>query len=508
MNHEIVGVVGAGTMGAGIAQLAASAGCEVLLFDVRRGAAVQAKEALAAQLAKRVAQGKLAAGERLDLLARLNPVEQLVELKSCSIIIEAIAESQSVKRDLFAQLDAMIAPSAVLASNTSSLSISALARDLQHRDRVVGMHFFNPVHSMQLVEVVAGIDTAATIVERVAELARSWGKVAVIAKSTPGFIVNRIARPFYAEALMLLQEGRASVELIDSAMRGAGFKMGPCELMDLIGHDVNLAVTQSMFQAHYADRRFTPSVVQQELVDAGRLGRKSGRGFYVYPATSQSAVYPSGSSPGVRSVVNAIVVRGAGQVAEELDRRFGRADVQVKRQAAGDTALDFVMDGEPALALQQTDGRTAAQLALSQPSGRLGVFDWLMSTESQATLAVAFSSRVSSRSRAAVIESFQAAGLDAVEMADSPALIVARTVCMVVNEAADAVQQTVCSVEGANVAMRLGVNYPAGPFEWLEALNTERVVTVLENLGTYYLGERYRVSPWLQERRWRELSSP
>jgi 3-hydroxybutyryl-CoA dehydrogenase len=507
MSRDYVGVVGAGTMGAGIAQLAATSGCRVALLDARPGAALHAKDSIATQLTRRVTDGKLTAGDKDALLERLLPVEGRGDLKPCTIIIEAIAESLTAKRDLFAQLEALIAPSAILASNTSSLSISALARDLKHRGRVVGMHFFNPVHSMKLVEVVAGIDSAPAVVEHVAELARSWGKVAVIAQSTPGFIVNRIARPFYAEALMLIQEARTSPQRIDAALRGAGFKMGPCELMDLIGHDVNFAVTQSMFQAFFADRRFTPSLVQQELVDSGRLGRKSGRGFYHYPLSPHSDTSRAEGEAAVEAV-NAIVVRGTGKIADALVERFGRTSLPVSRQEAGGTALDFIIEGEPVLTLQPTDGRTAAQLALSQPSGCRGVFDWLMSTEGDIPLALAFASRVKSTSRAAVIQAFRSTGIDVFEMADSPALIVARTVCMLINESADAVQQNVCPVDAVNVAMRLGVNYPAGPFEWLEALTTRRVATVLENLGSYYQGERYRVSPWLQERRWSEMSRP
>jgi 3-hydroxybutyryl-CoA dehydrogenase len=506
LSRHYVGVVGAGTMGAGIAQLAAAAGCTVALLDARPGAARHAKEAIATQLAKRVAEAKLGAGDRDALLERLLPVEGPRDLTPCTVIIEAIAESLTAKRDLFLQLEALVSTSAIFASNTSSLSISALARDLKHRGRVVGMHFFNPVHSMKLVEVVAGIESAPAVVERVAELARSWGKVAVIAQSTPGFIVNRIARPFYAEALLMLQEARTSPELIDAALRGAGFKMGPCELMDLIGHDVNFAVTHSMFQAFFADRRFTPSLVQQELVDSGRLGRKSGRGFYSYPQPPRSDPSLAESETSIEAI-QAVIVRGTGEVAETLAERFERTSLQVSRQEAEGPALDFIIEGEPLLPLQLTDGRTAAQLALSQPSGYRGVFDWLMSTEEGIPLALAFASRVRSSLRVAVVKAFRSAGIAAFEMADSPALIVARTVCMLINESADAVQQNVCPVDAVNVAMRLGVNYPAGPFEWLQALTTQRVVTVLDNLGTYYRGERYRVSPWLQERLWNELTT-
>ncbi len=276
-------VIGAGVMGIGIAQVAAEAGHRVFLYDLREGAAPQAREALANQLDQLVAKGKRTRAAVDAALARLVPLQHLHDAKGATLAIEAIVEKLEAKRSLLNELEATLPADAILASNTSSISITKIAAGLRHPERVVGMHFFNPVPLMRLVEVVRGIQTTDAVVERVTELAEAWGKTPVTAWSTPGFIVNRIARPYYAEALMLLQERAAPPQDLDACLRAAGFRMGPCELMDLIGHDTNFSVTTSVFEANYFDRRFTPSLVQQELVDGGLLGRKSGRGFYRHP---------------------------------------------------------------------------------------------------------------------------------------------------------------------------------------------------------------------------------
>ena len=262
LNDSRILVVGAGLMGAGIAQVAAQAGHDVALFDARAGAAEAAKAKLAQTLDGLAAKGKLTAEAAQATLARITPVDALV---TADLVIEAIVENLDVKRALFAELEALLPPEAVIATNTSSISVTALARGMQKPERLVGMHFFNPVPLMKLVEVVSGLGTDPAIAQAVFDLAGRWGKTAVHTRSTPGFIVNRIARPYYAETLMLLQDRAAAPELIDAVLRAAGFRMGPCELMDLIGHDTNFAVTNSVFAANFFDRRFTPSLVQQEL---------------------------------------------------------------------------------------------------------------------------------------------------------------------------------------------------------------------------------------------------
>ncbi|MFD2271143.1 3-hydroxyacyl-CoA dehydrogenase NAD-binding domain-containing protein [Undibacterium arcticum] len=279
--QQLVGVIGAGTMGAGIAQVAAAAGHPVRLMDARPDAARAAHDNIAAALSGLVGKGRMSGPERAAILARIVPVDTLADLADAALVVEVIVEQLQAKQTLLRELEIHVGRHTILASNTSSISITALANGMRHPERVVGMHFFNPVPLMKLVEVVSGAETAAAVADAIVDLSRRWGKTAVHAKSTPGFIVNRIARPFYAEALALLQEQAATPAQLDRAARSAGFRMGPCELMDLIGHDINYAVTVSVFDANYGDRRYLPSLVQKALVDGGRLGRKVGKGFFM-----------------------------------------------------------------------------------------------------------------------------------------------------------------------------------------------------------------------------------
>ena len=301
-SHVPVRAVGAGIMGAGIAQVAAQAGHPVRLFDAREGAAAEARGKLAATLDGLVARGRLEAAAAAATLGRIEPVATLEAAADAGIVVEAIVESLAAKQGLLRQLEALVGEGCVLASNTSSISVTALAQGLQHPGRVVGMHFFNPVPLMKLVEVVSGLQTEAAVAEAVFALAGRWGKVAVHARSTPGFIVNRIARPYYAEALALLQERAATPAVIDACLRGAGFRMGPCELMDLIGHDTNFSVTESVCAANFGDKRFVPSLVQRELVEGGLLGRKAGRGFFDYRAGAPAATATTGRRGGAAAL--------------------------------------------------------------------------------------------------------------------------------------------------------------------------------------------------------------
>ncbi|PTT86576.1 3-hydroxyacyl-CoA dehydrogenase [Pelomonas sp. HMWF004] len=470
-------VVGAGLMGAGIAQVAAQAGHAVDLFDTRAGAAEAAKAKLAQTLESLAAKGKLTFEAAAATLARITPVAALT---AADLVIEAIVEHLDTKRALFAELEALLPDTAVIATNTSSISVTALGRGMNKPERLVGMHFFNPVPLMKLVEVVSGLGTAPEVAQAVFDLAGRWGKTAVHARSTPGFIVNRIARPYYAEALMLLQERAAAPEVIDACLRAAGFRMGPCELMDLIGHDTNFAVTNSVFAANFFDRRFTPSLVQQELVDAGFLGRKSGRGFYHYPEGAPAVhryTYPQPSA-------KRLVVHGQGAVAE----RFVAAFAQAERQPAS----DWVGLEADRAQVRLTDGRTAQEIAAALDlQAPVVVFDLPLGEARE--LAYAKSGNFSDP-----VGWLAAAGFTPVEMVDAPGLIVARTIAMLVNEANDAVQQGVCSEEGADAAMKLGVNYPAGPFEWQGVWGAAPIVALLDRLDTCYRGERYRVSPYLR----------
>jgi 3-hydroxybutyryl-CoA dehydrogenase len=493
-NDAIIGIAGAGAMGAGIAQVAAAAGHPVLLFDSASGGAVKGIGNIERGLDGLVAKGKMAKPDRDALITRIRIADSLNDFSACAVVIEAISEDLTAKRELFARLESVVAEDALLATNTSSISVTAIACYLKRPAQFAGMHFFNPAPVMKLVEIVSGLATAKAAADALFELATRWGKTAVHARSTPGFIVNRIARPYYAEALMLLHEKRAKPAAIDACMRAAGFRMGPCELMDFIGHDVNFAVTQSVFAANFFDRRYAPSLVQQELVDAGRLGRKTGQGFYVYNENlERKPSRPPAEWPPYRGAV--AVMGGASSMAGVLEQAFAMAGAQVKRIPSLQTGLKF-----PEFEMLLTDGRTAAERAIETGNPNVAVFDIPVAAKPAGALAVAFASSCAHAARQDALSALAGAGWMPLQVADTPGLIVARTVAMLINEAADAVQQGVCTPEGADAAMKLGVNWPAGPFEMLNALGADTVTQILDALQRQYQSERYRISPWLLER--------
>ncbi len=280
-----VGVVGAGAMGSGIAQVAAQSGHQVVLFDQEVDALQNSRSALAKVLNRLVEKAKLTEEEAVSIQARIRYAEDLREMAGCELVIEAIVENLDVKKMVFQRLEEIIPDDAMLTSNTSSLSIASLAAGLKNPQRVFGIHFFNPAPLMPLVEIIPAISSDMEMVQAARSLVDSWGKTTVLAKDTPGFIVNRIARPFYAEAVKMLDEGVADAATIDWAMKTlGGFKMGPFELMDLIGHDVNYVVSETVWTQMYFDPRYRPSLTQKRMMEAGLLGRKTGRGFYSYAA--------------------------------------------------------------------------------------------------------------------------------------------------------------------------------------------------------------------------------
>lgn len=448
----VIGVVGAGTMGAGIAQVAAAAGHPVRLYDAFPGAAEKGRARIAADLNRLASRGKIDPVDASAIVERIVAVDDIAGLADAALVVEAIVEDLAVKRGLIAALEAVVADDAILATNTSSISITAVAREATHPGRVVGMHFFNPAPVMKLVEVVSGVATNPAVATAVFDTARGWGKVAVRARSTPGFIVNRVARGFYGEALRLYEEQVADPATIDAILtEGAGFRMGPFALMDLIGHDVNYAVSQSVFDAFSGEPRFRPSIAQRELVDAGRLGRKSGHGFYDYSA---GAVQPSPATEPV---------------------------------AAGPTTIPADID------IVSSDGRTAAMIA--KHSGRPTIVcDIVVAQSALRRVAFATSADVSADAVAGFVASLAARNVAATRLPDWPGLIATRTLASIANEGFEAVMQGVADEAAVDDAMRFGVNYPRGPIGWAREVGLERILSVLDQLHSQTGDPRYRAS--------------
>jgi len=313
-----IGVVGAGAMGAGIAQVASTAGHEVVLFDTRAEALEKAKNALAKVMARLIEKERVTADEAVAIQSRISYVDGLSAFKGCDMVIEAIIEDLSIKQKVFGELEGIVGADCVLASNTSSLSMASIAASCMNSERVIGIHFFNPAPLMPLVEIIPAITTSDEVTTDSRQLIDDWGKKTVLAKDTPGFIVNRVARPFYGEAIRIYEEGVADYVTIDHAMKSVGgFRMGPFELMDYIGNDINYTVTETVFREFFYDPRYKPSFTQKRQVEAGRLGRKSGRGFYDYTEEAE-APQPTIDPQLLEGIVDRIVAMLINEAADAL----------------------------------------------------------------------------------------------------------------------------------------------------------------------------------------------
>lgn len=315
---KTIGVVGAGTMGSGIAQLAATFGHEVVLYDTNEQGLQKAMIQLQSILNRLVEKGKITAPDAEIILKRIKPAGHIEDFQACDLVIEAIIENLDIKQKLFKQLESVIRPECVLATNTSSLSVTSIAGACAHPERAIGIHFFNPAPLMPLVEVIPALQTDVNLAAKVRLLLEGWKKVVVLAKDTPGFIVNRVARPFYGESIRIYEEGIADMATIDWALKTmGGFKMGPFELMDYIGNDINYTVTETVFKEFFYDPRYKPSFTQKRVVEAGRLGRKTGRGYYDY---SEGAVHPQPNTDEAlgKMIVNRVLAMLINEAADAL----------------------------------------------------------------------------------------------------------------------------------------------------------------------------------------------
>jgi len=452
-------------MGSGIAQIAAQAGASVVVFDVADKALARSREVIFASFDDLVKRGKLDGTASQSAKARLRWVKNLAELADCQLVIEAIIEDADIKGQLFKRLEAVVSSDAIIATNTSSLPISRLACDLEHPGRFIGMHFFNPVAQMKLVEVVVGAGTAPEVSIRIMAVASDWGKVAIAAQDVPGFIVNRVARPYYAEGFKALAEGAASADAIDTLFRSAGFRMGPLELSDLIGQDINFAAACSIFDGYFGRTRFAPQLRQARLVDAGWLGRKTGRGVYTYPGGPQP-------------------MTGEGAGAEPTPARQAAAAALAGAPAAW-THCEGVVVG-------QTRGATAK--AESRRHGKpVILFDWLGQNDGL----IGFSA---SEAQAVMIAHGVAAawGRPSLRLSDRPGLIVARALAQIANAAADAVLEQVANEAAIDMALRFGANYPVGPMTWADGFGRKALVVLLDGIAAETGEGIYRASHYLR----------
>jgi len=499
-----VAILGAGTMGVGIAEVAARAGHPVRLLDARPIAAADGVRAIADSLGRQVDRGRLSRTEADAAARRVCAVDDVAELAGCAVAVEVVVEDLSAKRTLMRTVEDVLGPHALLASNTSSISITALGAALRRPERFVGLHFFNPAPRMALVEVVRGAATSAQTVERAQALAREWGKTPVTCNSTPGFIVNRVARPFYGEAQRLAELGAADPATIDAVLHEAGeFPLGPFALTDLIGQDVNLAVSRSVWEQTFHDPRYTPTLFQQSLVDAGRLGRKTGRGVFSYAGDGTGVDAAPRTEPPREPPARVEVVADDFGVMAAFLERIDSGGVDVVRVPDAEDAEDADATA-PGLHLpggglmRVTDGSTARSWTVEAPAGVV-LLDWAHDPRTCARVALMPSRDCRPDVLAAAVGLCQAAGAAVSLVADVAGGIVARTVSMLVNEAVDLVARGDAAANDVDIAMLLGTGYPSGPLEWGDRVESWRIASVLAELHEETPTGRYRLSPRLDE---------
>ncbi|MFP2905453.1 3-hydroxyacyl-CoA dehydrogenase [Pyxidicoccus sp. 3LFB2] len=485
-----LGIVGTGTMGRGIAQIAAQAGLTVRLLDARPHAAEEARTAVGATLDSLVAKGRLSAEEARAATARLQPLQAEAELAGCDVVVEAIVEDLRAKQELFVRLEPLVGPKCLLATNTSSLSVTAIAAACERPGRVGGFHFFNPVPLMKVVEVIEGARTEAWVGETLVALARQMGHRPVRAADTPGFIVNHAGRGFGTEALRILQDGIASFDEVDRILReSAGFRMGPFELLDLTGLDVSHPVMESVYEQFYQEPRFRPSYVLRQRLAAGLLGRKTGRGFYAYEGGKQQPVPAPPVPRGER--------RPVWVGAEEA----GWTDALRTVVGAAGWALDSGgRPGAESLCVVAPLGRdaTTTALALGLDPERTVAVDLLFGPERRRTVMTTPVTRPAFLDSAWAL--LAADGTPVSRIHDSPGFVAQRVLATIVNIACDIAQQRIASPEDIDAAVTLGLGYPKGPLAWGDALGPRRLVQVLEALQAATGDARYRTSPWLSRR--------
>lgn len=499
MNREslpggAIGVVGAGVMGAGIAQIAAQAGFSVILFDAAEGAAEKARETIAKQFARLREKGRITSAAAEESTLRIHPAPNLQSLAAAEIVIEAIVEKLEAKRELFAKLDAIVTPSCMLATNTSSLSVTAIAAATSRPERVAGLHFFNPVPLMKVAEVISGARTAPETAGRLAAFVERIGHTPVRALDTPGFIVNHAGRGYITEALKIVQENVASASTVDAVLReAAGFRLGPFELLDLTGLDVSHPVMESIYHQYYEEPRYRPSVISSQRLVAGLLGRKSGRGFYGYGPDGKPQQNAGGESANASAPwKHPVWVSHANPASRETISTFMKnlgIEIETGNSPSANAACIVTPEGEDVstcVAREHLDG--ARTLGLDTLTGCAGRLTLMMSPATHRETAVEVAALLSR------------GGTPVSLIEDSAGFIVPRVLATIVNIGCDIVQQGICSPADLDRAVELGLGYPHGPLAWGEKLGSARVLKILQNMQSITGDPRYRPSPWLSRR--------
>ena len=487
-----IAVVGTGAMGRGIAQIAAQAGSTVTLYDTQPAAMAAAQQAIASLWDKLQDKGRMDAATVAACKARLQSANALTDLASCDLVVEAIVEKLEVKAALFAQLEEIVRPEAVLASNTSSLSITAIAAKLKHPQRVAGYHFFNPVPLMKVVEVIAGLKTAPAVCTALSEYARQMGHTPVTAQDTPGFIVNHAGRGYGTEALRIVSEGVADFATIDRILRDqVGFKLGPFELMDLTALDVSHPVMESIYHQYYEEARFRPSVITAQRLAGGVLGRKTGEGFYRYE-NNVAQIAPEPPVPQVAEMPPVWVSPRAARRAELLQLLKDLGAKIETGQSPSMQALTLV-------APLGFDVTTVAVVERLDPARTVGI-DMLIDDAATKRRVLATNPATRADMRDAAHALFARDGKAVSVIRDSGGFVTQRVVATIVNIAADICQQRVCTPADLETAVTLGLGYPQGPLAMGNLYGPTNVLEVLFNLQTVYGDTRYRPSPWLRRR--------
>ena len=489
---ETIAVIGVGVMGSGIAQIAAQSGHVTYLYDAKAGAAEQAKAKLAVTFQKLVEKNKISTEQARAANDNLLIAEQLEDLKNCDLIVEAIIERLDIKQSLMKQLEEIVPEKTILASNTSSLSITAIAANCQHPERVVGYHFFNPVPLMKVVEVIQGLKTDPRIVDTLNELSRTFGHRPVVAKDTPGFIINHAGRAYGTEALKILNENICDISEIDRILRdGVGFRMGPFELMDLTGLDVSHPVMESIYHQYYEEARYRPNPLTKQMLDAKQLGRKVGQGFYNYTTGSKTGEQPAQIVARLEQYPSVWIGADFPSDHQQI------TDYLTSQSIKLDTSTVPQTDSLCLLACYGEDTTQAAQRFKVNPEQTVAI-DMLYGIQKHRTLMPSLATKNDYIQAAHSIFNLDGAVVSVI--AESIGFVAQRVLAMVINLGCDIAQQNIASVDDINAAVRLGLGYPFGPIEWGDHIGSKKILLTLERMTTLTHDPRYRPSPWLQRR--------